>query len=312
MTIHKYRYDFPLTLPAGRARVFRALTEEAALRRWLAEHVEVDAREGGVYRFWGRHTLGAPGGAAARQRITRFEPDAVLAFSWRLLERDSEVTLTLRDHKADEQSTEAPVEDSEAGPGTRLSVEHHFESLPDIVRAAEMIDDMWRVHTGSLLEYIMGKEKIYRADFSDPEPRVRCELLIEAPPAIVFQVLTTPEYISQWFPAPAPMVDLRVGGSYGFGFSYEQDGKIVTPPPCTILEYEPDHRLAITWPDWRGDSDVLDQKVSWTLEDLGGRTRLVLVHDGFTRPVDVSDYPFGWGHFLREISRVAERVKARS
>lgn len=297
MTAHEYQYDFPIPLPADRATVFRALTEAAALERWFAEHAVVEPKEGGAMRFWGRYTVGAPGEAEANQVITRFEPGKALGFSWRLLGRDSEVTLSLRD---DEDATDSPA--------TRLLVEHRFDTLPEIGRAAELVDDLWRVHTGSLLEYLMGKDSIFRVDFSRPEAEVRCELEIDASPATVFAVLITPEHIGKWFPAPAPVVEPKVGGKYGFGFSYEQDGKTIEPPPCTILEYEQDRRLAVTWPDWRGDASVPDQKVTWELEDLGGKTRLVLVHDGFTRPVDVSDYPFGWGHFMQEIARVSQSL----
>lgn len=63
---------------------------------------------------------------------------------------------------------------------------------------------------------------------------------------------------------------------------------------------------AISWPDWRGDKSVPDQRVLWTLSPEGAGTRVELVHDGFVRAVDVSDYPFGWGWFLSRIGAVAE------
>lgn len=298
MTVYEYSFDYSVPLPAPRADVFRALTDENALQRWFAEHVEVEPHKGGAFRFWGRHTVSTPGEHEADQRITHFEPEVSIGFTWRLLDRDSTVKLTLRDDDSDENADGAPA--------TRIRVEHRFESLPDMNRAEAFIDDLWRIYTGSLLEYVMGKEEIFRPDYSQDKAEVRCAIDIDAPPATVFKVLTTPEFISQWFPAPAPVIEPRVGGKYGFGFSYEMDGKTVEPPPCTILEYEQDKKLSITWPDWRGDSSVPDQRVTWTLEDLGGRTRLVLVHDGFTRPVDVSDYPFGWQHFMGEIGKVAQ------
>lgn len=300
MSVHEHRYELPIALPADRARVFEALTEKQALQTWFAEHAEVEPRQGGAYRFWGRHTLGNPSSADADQRITRFEPGVALGFSWRLLGRDSEVVLTLKDDDSDEGSGE--------GPKTRLQVAHRLESLPEMRRASELIDDLWRVHTGSLLHFIMDQDTIFRPDYADPDPRIRCSIEIEAPPATVFRVLIEPDYIRQWFGAPSPVVDPRVGGDYGFGYSYELDGRKVEPPPCKIIAYEQDRRLAITWPDWRGDASVPDQKVTWELEDLGGRTRLVLIHDGFTRPVDVSDYPFGWGHFLDEIRKVVDTI----
>lgn len=301
MKLYDYRYDYPIPLPGDRERVFAALVDPDALERWFAEHAEVEPREGGAYRFWGRHTLGMPSRDDARQAITRFEPGRVLAYRWRVMGCPSTVTLSL----AEGEDDAGPHQ----GPTTRLTVQHHFDELPDIGRAAELVDDLWRIHTGSLLSYLMGQDEIFRADFSGAEPEVECSLTIDAPPETVFKVLTTPEYISQWFPAPDPVVEPRVGGQYGFGMSYEQDGKTVQPPPCTILEYEEDRRLAITWPDWRGDADVPDQRVAFELEDLGGKTRLTLRHDGFVRPVDVSDYPFGWQHFLREIARVSGQVE---
>ncbi len=130
--------------------------------------------------------------------------------------------------------------------------------------------------------------------------------IVEAPPAKVFAALTTPEHLKKWFGAPNPAVEPRVGGKYAFGFTVERGGKKVEAPPMAILEFVENKRLVITWPDWRNDPSVPDQKVAWTLKDLGGRTRLTLVHSGFTRAADVSDFPFGWMEFLGAIKRVAE------
>ncbi len=300
MGAHEHHFDLQVPLPADKARVFNALTDESALQAWFAEHVQVEPREGGAYKFWGRHTLGVAREHEADQRIIEFRPGERLGFTWRLLDCDSTVTIVLKDDDGQEGDTKLQA--------TRLSVDHRFESIPDMGRVTELVDDLWRVHTGSLLHYLMGVDPIYRPDYSDKDPQIRCELEIDAPPSTVFRVLTEPQFIGKWFPAPAPVVDPHVGGRYGFGFSYEKDGNTVEPPPCTILAFEQDRKLSITWPDWRGDASVPDQRVTWVLDDLGGRTRLVLLHDGFTRPVDVSDYPFGWRHFLEEIRKVADTV----
>lgn len=34
-------------------------------------------------------------------------------------------------------------------------------------------------------------------------------------------------------------------------------------------------------------------------------TVVTIVHAGFTRAVDFSDYPFGWDHFMSEMAKVA-------
>jgi uncharacterized protein YndB with AHSA1/START domain len=76
-----------------------------------------------------------------------------------------------------------------------------------------------------------------------------------------------------------------------------------------ILDIVPNQRLALNWPDWRGDSAVPMQSITWQLEPDGAGTRVTLVHAGFVRTVDFSDYPFGWGHFMAEMAKVAVRFK---
>ncbi len=288
-----YEYAVPITFPASQAEAFRALTNEDALKAWFSEHAEIDAKEGGSYSFWGKYTLGSATRADATQKITEYSPVSTLSFTWRLMGRDSVVTWTL-----------APDGDR----GSKVTIRHEFTSLPDGVRVKEMIDDLWRLHSGSLCFYLKGEREIYRPDFDDPNPEVMQTIIINASPEKVFAALVTPDQIKQWFPAPAPIVEPKVGGKYGFGFSYEVDGKKVEPPPMTILAYEEGRKLAITWPDWRGDKSVPDQTVTWTLEPVGqGKTRLTLVHSGFVRAVDVSDYPFGWVEFMEKIGEVATR-----
>jgi uncharacterized protein YndB with AHSA1/START domain len=76
--------------------------------------------------------------------------------------------------------------------------------------------------------------------------------------------------------------------------------------PLDILEFVENERLAISWPDWRGDKDVPSQRVRWILKTEGNGTRVDFTHDGFVRAVDMSDYPFGWGYFLSRIAQIAE------
>lgn len=296
MKKYNYEYQLPLPLEADRATVFESLCDAGKLGAWFAEHAEVEPKVGGAFRFWGRHTFGVPGREQATQQIVRLEPPELLAFSWRLLDRDSEVTWSLSE------------EQNDTGAVTRLTVKHEFQGLPDIGRAEALIDDLWRIHTGNLLFHIKGKTDMFRPDFSDPNPEVRCEIIIEAPPEKVFAALITPEHIKKWFSVPSAIVEPYVGGKYGFGLSYELDGQVIEPPPMTILEFVDNEKLVTSWPDWRGDPQVPDQQISWLLEDLDGKTRLTLLHSGFVRPVDVSDYPFGWQHFLESIRDVAEAI----
>ena len=296
MTEHNYEFLCPVPLTGNLQQVFEALSDPQALAAWFAEYVEIEPRVGGAFRFWGRHTYGVPGREQATQTVLRFEPPELLAFSWRLLDRDSEVTWTLSEEQGDN------------GTVTKLKVNHNFPSIPEIGRAAALIDDLWRIQAGNLCFYLNGETDMFRPDFADPSPEIRCEIVIAAPPERVFAALVVPEHIKRWFPAPNPVVDPRVGGDYGFGFSFEMDGKTIEPPPMKILEFVENKKLTITWPDWRMDPEVPDQTVSWILEDLKGKTRLTLLHTGFTRTVDVSDYPFGWWEFMDKIRDVAQSL----
>lgn len=288
-----YEYVVPLTYPASQEAAFKALVDPDALKVWFAEHVEVEAKEGGPYRFWGKHTLDTKRRDQATQKIMHYGPVSTLSYSWRMLGRDSKVTWMVA---------------ADGDNGAKVTVRHEFPTLPEGVRVKEMIDDLWRLNTGNLFFYVMGERDIYRPDFDDQNPVVTQSIVINAAPEKVFAALITPEQIKQWFPAPAPVVEPRLGGKYGFGFSYEVDGRKVEPPPMTILEFEENRKLSISWPDWRGDPAVPDQKVTWVLEPLaGGKTKLTLTHSGFIRAVDVSDYPFGWVEFLGKIGEVAAK-----
>jgi uncharacterized protein YndB with AHSA1/START domain len=276
-------------MPVTPAAVFAALTDAAQLRTWFAEHAEVEPRVGGAYRFWGRHTPGVPSAAEAAQRITALEPDARLGFTWTVLGVPSSVAITI-----------AAVD----GKGTTITAEQTLEGPLGVPREKELIDDFWKLSFGNLSVHLGSGTGFLRPDFADPSPEIRLSIVVAAPPAAVFRTLVEPELINKWVGSDKARVEPRVGGVYSFGWSYELDGTQVEGGPMRILEIDPDRKLVVDWPDWRGDATVTGQSVSFTLHPEGTGTRVDLVHAGFTRPTDISDYPFGWGHFLGEIQKV--------
>ena len=291
-----WTHEFSFPIPAPGERVFRALIEEKELTRWFAEHAEVQPRVGGRFRFWGRHTVGAPSEEEARGTLRELEAGDRMAFDWRILGVASVVSISLSPEERDGESY------------TRVAVTHALEGKIDGPRPRELVDDWWRFVVGNLAAHVTGHGEVVRPDFADPSPEIRLTTVIDAPPARVFRALIEPDALNRWIAKDAS-VDARVGGRFDLGWSSADDVEH-HGPPMRILELEPDARLTISWPDWRGDASVPEQRVTWILEPAGSGTRVTLVHAGFVRAVDLSDYPFGWGHFLERLADVARSLDA--
>lgn len=288
------------SLPAAPEVVFAALTEPAQLKKWFAEHIAIEPRSGGAYRFWGRHTYGALRAEQATQRITRLQSGTLLAFSWPIDGASSEVTITLAVAKA-----AAAVSASSGKATTQLNLRHEFATLPAVPRAKDLIDDLWRMTLGNLDTHLRGGAGIVLPDFTDPRPEVRASIYIDAPRAEVFKALIEPEKLNKWL-STAASVEPRSDGRYSYGWKYPVDGREVAGGPTRILEIVPNEKLVTDWPDWRGDATVPMTTVTWLLESVGKGTRVTLIHSGFTRTTDISDYTPGWADFLEKLKALVE------
>ncbi len=297
MTIAAMTHTFRSTLPATRERVFSALTTVPDLTAWFAEHAAVTPAAGGAFAFWGRYTYGTPEQAHATQQLTRFDPPHAISFSWTIDGVATEVTW-------------AVSEKDDAADQSVLDVTHVFEHRPHAPAPEALVDDLWRLHLGNLAAHLTGME-VLRPDFADPAPVIRQSIVINAPAERVFRALTEPAALNRWVAKDAH-VDLVVGGRYDWGWTIARAGQVAATGPTTILALEPNVTLVTDWPDWRGDPTRPKSRVTWLLEPLGeARTRVTLVHDGFERAADLSDYPFGWSYFLGQLQQEAESPARR-
>ncbi|MHB1329090.1 MAG: SRPBCC family protein, partial [Gemmatimonadales bacterium] len=137
-------HEFSTRVMGSPDRVYRALTDAAELRSWFAEHAEVEARVGGKYRFWGKHTLGLPGATDADQRIVRLEPERALSFGWNLFGVATEVSVALALAPDDGEAG------SPSGPATAVTLHHTGAGALGQPREKELIDDFWKLTFGNL------------------------------------------------------------------------------------------------------------------------------------------------------------------
>lgn len=290
----KWTHTHTFTLHGSVPDVFRAWTDPIALQRWFAEHVAIEPRAGGVFRFWGRHTCGVPGEKDATGRIVSHDPNAALAFEYPFAGVPSRVTIELTPDPKGDAST------------SQLALHHAFERRLGVPYEEELVDDLWRLTCGNLDAHLRGGEGIVLPDYADANPEVRLSIVIDAPREAVFRALLEPEALKRWVGASTPVVEPRVGGRYEYGWKYDHKGKQVTGGPTKILDIVPNERLVTDWLDWRGDATRPLTRLAWLLESAGTKTRLTLVHDGFSRTADMGDYPFGWLWFLEQLKKEAE------
>lgn len=99
----------------------------------------------------------------------------------------------------------------------------------------------------------------------------------DAPIALVFDVLTKPEYVSKWAATPPDQmkecaIDLRVGGKYHYSFVTE-DGTVCSFDG-TYLEVDPPFRTMETWLfDGWPDAEAIE---TWQLHEADGVTTLTM------------------------------------
>lgn len=259
------------TLPAPHAEVWSALTKPERRAAWWA--------------------------TAPAERLVA--PDERCAFAWEVLGVPSRVEIALS-------------EEAGAGGGRaaiRVEVVHTLERELGVARAGDWLDDFWRLALGNLAAHLRSGVDVAlpRLDAEGGAARpIRLALAIEAPPSAVWSALTEPARLERWIASQAAL-EPRAGGAISYGWTYQVGGRDVRGGPRRILDWQPERALAYDWPDWRGDPALRDQRVAWTLAARPGGTRVELVHDGFEREVDWSDFVQGWWEFLRALRNEVEQ-----
>ena len=266
--------EIPIRAPAE--RIYQAWLESDELRAWFVEHADVEVDDD-RYAFWGKYQPGAPARDEASQRILVAVPHERLRFDWRVASVETTVDIRIEERQA----------------ATRVTVEHEW--LPDEI--APVIEAFWSLSLENLRGWLERGVMGVRCDFTvTPLEEVRLSIDIDAGPDDVFRALVEPEQLNRYMASDAS-IEPHVGGTFDFGWGQHQ--------PMKILDFEPNRRFAYTW-NYDGEDHALDTVVTWTLEGSAGRTRLTLVHSGFSAKRGAEDYQIGWLDFLNRIKFMVE------
>ena len=142
-------------------------------------------------------------------------------------------------------------------------------------------------------------------EVEDQKMEIRKTIVIDASPEVVFNAITEPEQLTQWFPDQA-ILEPKVGGR--MKFSFYKDLKNTHRdmdyfPEGTITEFIPNKKISYTW-EHPNVPDFPRTVVTWELEKIeNNRTKLKLVHIGFKAGKMLKEHDEGWTYFLDELAK---------
>ncbi len=142
------------------------------------------------------------------------------------------------------------------------------------------------------------------------------EVQIDASPATVFEVITSPRHLEEWWPDEA-VLDPTPGGEghLVFGDPTSLDAHV---PRVTVVEAEPHHLFSFRWTHAEGEAARVGNSllVTFTLTPHDGGTRLHMAETGFREmgwevavlEEQYQDHLHGWDHFLPRLVSYAATV----
>lgn len=144
------------------------------------------------------------------------------------------------------------------------------------------------------------------------------ELRIDATPEVVYEVVSSPEHMREWWPDHAEF-DPVVGGtgSITFGDLSSPDAKTEA---LTVVEADPPRRFAFRWVyDAAPATETNSLLVTFDLVPIDGGTLLRFSESGFRErgweaavlEATYLDHASGWNHFLPRLAGYVDELVAR-
>ncbi|MFK4085614.1 SRPBCC domain-containing protein [Kribbella sp. NPDC020789] len=137
------------------------------------------------------------------------------------------------------------------------------------------------------------------------------ELRIDASPEVVYEVISTPEHLREWWPDEA---DLKAEAGAVGTITFDTHGVV----PLTVVEADPPRRFAFRWTHPAGEAAGPANSLLTTFDLVpdGDGTLLKFLETGFDEAGrsddELKDHTSGWDHFLPRLTSYAERVAGAS
>jgi uncharacterized protein YndB with AHSA1/START domain len=138
---------------------------------------------------------------------------------------------------------------------------------------------------------------------------IRKTIIIDATPEVVFKAITDPNELTHWFPDQA-ILEPKVGGKMKFSFfkTDSQYRQMDYFPEGIISEFVPNKKISYTWQE-PNIPDFPKTIVTWDLERIDNdKTRLRLLHTGFSPDEIARKHNEGWSYFLSELTKYCQKT----
>lgn len=137
---------------------------------------------------------------------------------------------------------------------------------------------------------------------------------IAASPDTVFDIISTPEGIAQWWgPDDGPVLlsefDARVGGRFRLRFRMRNGSEHEVHGE--VLEATRPTRLVTTW-NWLENDGEAPSRIEITLAAVGDGCELVFTHARLPDEATAKGHEKGWSGSLAKLQRAVEKARACS
>jgi uncharacterized protein YndB with AHSA1/START domain len=132
---------------------------------------------------------------------------------------------------------------------------------------------------------------------------IKHQLLIKAPPEVVYKAVTTQNGLKGWWTSDVNAVP-EEGSIAKFGFNEEYHNEM------EITALEPNK--LVTWNCVDGDNEWLQTNICFDLENVNGNTRLRFAHSNWREATEFfASCNYNWGWYMTSLKEYCETGKGR-